>query len=503
MRINKVKIDQLANDPANVRTHDERNLDAIRASLQRFGQQKPIVVDGDGIVIAGNGTLNAAKSLGWKDIEVVRTELTGAEAVAFAIADNRTAELAKWHEEDLARTLESLRLDDSIDELVTGYTDQEIEDLIGKRVGLQEIIQDDIPEPSKNTISKLGDVWRLGQHMLICGDTTDIKNLEQVVGKNEYLRMIHADPPYGMGKEKDGVLNDNLYRDKLDKFQMQWWATWRKMLAHNGSVYIWGNAEDLWRLWYLGGLSSVEKNIAVRNEIVWDKVSGMGMNSEMMHTYSTATERCLFIMLGQQFIGNQNTDDFWEGFEPIRSWLDDQVKAEGWTKKKVNDITKTHMAGHWLTKCQFQIMQEKFYNLLKEESTGKGFVLSYQEFTDKFVGEDQRNRFKNLNAEMKAKRSVFNNTHDIMRDVWNYMRVSGEERFGHATPKPVEMVARAIKTSSNEGDLIGVPFGGTCPEIIACEQLDRKCVAMELEPAYCDVIVERWQQFTGKDAERI
>jgi ParB-like chromosome segregation protein Spo0J len=144
MNIETIKIKDLLNDPSNVRKHDERNLDSIKASLQRFGQQKPIVVDGKGIVVAGNGTLDAAKSLGWKDIEIVRTELVGADAVAYAIADNRTAELAIWDDDALAQTLAALKLDESIDEAITGFTDQEIEELIGKSFG--DIVEDEVPE---------------------------------------------------------------------------------------------------------------------------------------------------------------------------------------------------------------------------------------------------------------------------------------------------------------------------------------------------------------------
>ena len=133
MRTKKTKIDDLLNDPANVRKHDQRNIDAIKASLTRFGQQKPIVVNTNGVVIAGNGTLSAARDLGWKDISTVETELDGVDATAYAIADNRTAELAIWDEDALAQTLASLQNDESIDELVSGFNEQEIENLIGKR----------------------------------------------------------------------------------------------------------------------------------------------------------------------------------------------------------------------------------------------------------------------------------------------------------------------------------------------------------------------------------
>ena len=131
-----VAINTLTHDPANVRKHSERNLDAIRASLNRFGQQKPIVVNSDGVVIAGNGTLSAAKSLGWTEISVVRTDLTGADAVAFAIADNRTAELAEWDTESLAETMAALQNDEDFDHLVAGFTDAEIQALVDGVVGM-------------------------------------------------------------------------------------------------------------------------------------------------------------------------------------------------------------------------------------------------------------------------------------------------------------------------------------------------------------------------------
>ena len=112
MKVTRVNLSELSLDPANVRKHTEKNLAAIKASLRRFGQQKPIVVDADGVVRAGNGTLEAARELGWTDISVVRTELRGSEATAYAIADNRTAELATWDTAALVQQLEALKIED-------------------------------------------------------------------------------------------------------------------------------------------------------------------------------------------------------------------------------------------------------------------------------------------------------------------------------------------------------------------------------------------------------
>ena len=130
-----MKVEDLIHDPANVRKHDDRNIEAIKSSLARFGQQKPIVVNEENIVLAGNGTLAACRALGWDEMWVEITPLKGVEATAYSIADNRTAELAEWDADELAQMLSSLQNDDDIDHLVTGYTDEEIGKLVDKAMG--------------------------------------------------------------------------------------------------------------------------------------------------------------------------------------------------------------------------------------------------------------------------------------------------------------------------------------------------------------------------------
>lgn len=131
MKIERINVAELSLDPSNVRKHDRKNLDAIKASLRKFGQQKPIVVDAKGIVLAGNGTLTAAKELGWTEIEITRTTLQGVEATAFAIADNRSAELAEW-EDSLADVLKSLSEAD-VDLAQLGFSDSDLDELLGKQ----------------------------------------------------------------------------------------------------------------------------------------------------------------------------------------------------------------------------------------------------------------------------------------------------------------------------------------------------------------------------------
>ena len=126
-----ISVGELLNDPANVRQHGARNLETIKASLARFGQQKPIVVDGNGVVVAGNGTLAAARELGWQSVHVVRSGLTGSDRTAYAIADNRTAELAEWDDAALAEQLSALAIDDAELLAAAGYDPGELEKLVG------------------------------------------------------------------------------------------------------------------------------------------------------------------------------------------------------------------------------------------------------------------------------------------------------------------------------------------------------------------------------------
>lgn len=342
------------------------------------------------------------------------------------------------------------------------------------------------------------------KHRIICGDTTDAEVVRRLVD-GYTLVLLHADPPYGMGKEADGVANDNQYGPVLDAFQMTWLRTWLQVLAPNGSAYIWGIAPDLWRLWYVGGLSA-EPDLIVRNEIVWAKGSGFGMSSGWNHSYPPETERCLFVMRGQQFLGNQNKDDYWDGYEPLRRHLESERDKAGWKNGDVNRLTGTQMAGHWFSKSQFYPIAREHYDTLRTAANGRAFSEPYDDLYSRLFGDvkDGGNAHRReLAAQLRATRTFFDNTHDTMTDVWKFPRVVGAERFGHATPKPVAMVARALLSSSPAGAIVGVPFAGTGPEFIAAEQHSRRAVGAEINPQYCQIVIDRWQAFTGKRARKL
>lgn len=198
MQVESVAIAKLVFDPANARKHSARNLDAIKGSLTKFGQQKPIVIDAKGVVVAGNGTLAAAKDLGWDKIDAVRTKLEGPEAIAFALADNRTAELAEWDTEILTETLKALKdIDFDLDAI--GF-DEDFMTALAPAGGTEGLTDpDDVPE-SVETRCKPGDLWILGDHRLLCGDSTNVQHVERLMG-GEKADMLFTDPPYGVNYE--------------------------------------------------------------------------------------------------------------------------------------------------------------------------------------------------------------------------------------------------------------------------------------------------------------
>jgi DNA modification methylase len=202
MKIETVKIDLLSLDPANARKHDDRNMETIVGSLRRFGQQTPLVVDKSNVVRAGNARLEAAKRIGWDTIQIVRTELTSSDAVAYAIADNRTSELAEWDDDILAAQLQGLLTEDEALLDAAGFDEDELAELLGELDGdgtTGEIIEDEVPEPPVDPITKSGDLWILGRHRVLCGDSTKAEDVARLMGGVK-ADLCFTSPPYNLGK---------------------------------------------------------------------------------------------------------------------------------------------------------------------------------------------------------------------------------------------------------------------------------------------------------------
>lgn len=194
-----VPIASLNLDPANARLHPDKNLDAIRSSLRRFGQRMPIVVQKDGMVVrAGNGRVTAARDLGWTHIAAVVVDEKNVDAVAFAIADNRTAELAEWDEEALANLIKAVGAEVELADI--GFTDSEVEQLFRDAFPEEASAQSqahDVEVEEAPARTKPGDLWLLGEHRLLCGDSREQANMQRLT-KGAQVDLLWTDPPYGV-----------------------------------------------------------------------------------------------------------------------------------------------------------------------------------------------------------------------------------------------------------------------------------------------------------------
>lgn len=380
---------ELHNDPANVRKHGEQNLAAIKASLARFGQQKPIVVNQDGVVIAGNGTLMAARALGWQTIKAVRTNLAGSEATAFAIADNRTAELAEWDDAALQQQLAAIAIDDEELLAATGFDEKELAKLAAANA--PEVTEDDVPEPPAEPITQPGDLWLLGKHRLLCGDSTKAEDVERLMD-GQRADMMLTDPPYGVayvGKTKDALTVEN---DQLDETELA------KLVC--------------------AAFDNAETNC--RAGAYW---------------YATVPPGPLHIVFA----------DDWKRRGILR-----QIMV--WAK---NSMVLGHSEYHY-----------------QHEPILFGWI--------------------------PGKRHA--NSDRTRTTLWQYDRPNASRE--HPTMKPIALWAQAVEDGSHGGESIYDPFLGSGTTLIAAEQLGRACYGMEISPAYCDVIVKRWETLTGQTATR-
>lgn len=484
--VQEVSLELLKPYENNAKIHSETQVKQIADSISEFGFLNPCLIDKDFNIIAGHGRVMAAKLLGMETVPCIFVEgLTEAQRRAYILADNRLTELGEWDFDKVQLELRELA-DMNFDVELTGF---ELEDYEEPK----EIIEDDFSEDVE-PITKLGDIWQLGRHRLICGDSTDPNVIEKLMD-GEKADMVFTDPPYGMKKENEGVLNDNLNFDDLLDFNRRWIPLSFKALKDNGSWYCWGIDEPLMDI-YSNILKPMakENKITFRNLITWDKGNGQGQLSSGFMMYPIADEKCLFVVGGIQCL-TLNADQYWEEYEPIRKYLYDERMKCGWDIPTMKTIAghSDKSRDHWTSKSQFNLptkeVYEKFQKWAKDHNV-KAFEKEYEQ----------------LRKEYEQLRAYFDNTHDNMNNVWHFDRAGKDEREytgGHATPKPIALCSRAIKSSSREEENVLDVFGGSGSTLIACEQLNRTCFMAELDPHYCDVIINRWETFTGEKAVRL
>ena len=480
MEITNKRIADIIPYAANAKKHDKRQINNVAESIKQYGFVQPIVIDRDGVIVIGHCRALAAKKLGMQEVPCVCVDdLTPEQVNALRLVDNKSNE-SDWDYDLLADEIPGLDL--SAFDFDWGLPEI-----------TEEVIEDEAPEVDEDAepIVKLGDIWQLGRHRLMCGDSTDKATVELLMDGKK-ADMVFTDPPYGMKKEADGVLNDNLNYDDLLEFNKKWIPLTFANIKENGSWYCWGIDEPLMDIYSHILKPMAKKNeITFRNLITWDKGHGQGQNAEGFMMYPIADEKCLFVVRGIQCL-TLNADQYWEEYEPIRKYLYDERIKCGWDIPTMKTIAghSDKSRDHWTSKSQWNLPTKDVYEKFQAWARNNGVKAFEREY-------------ESLRREYESLRAYFDNTHDNMNNVWHFDRTSASEREltgGHATPKPIALCSRAIKSSSRENESVLDVFGGSGSTLIACEQLNRTCYMMELDEKYCDVIIKRWETLTGEKA---
>lgn len=379
-KIEIISIQKLIPYATNSRTHSDDQIAQIAGSIREFGFTNPVLIDEKGTIIAGHGRVMAARKLELESVPCIRlSHLTPAKIRAYVIADNKLALNAGWDEEILKSELSILK-DEGFDINLIGFSDDELNELLNSEQIEGNTDPDEIPEPPEDAITKSGDVWILGNHRLMCGDSTSLDDVNRLM-KSEKAGMVFSDPPYGvefrsnMSKRFDVLKNDDKI---LDIASIVWGA-----MSDDTAAFIW-TSHHVYQAW------RAQFESFYKQTIVWHK--GGGGMGDLDGQYALDYELALFCTKGSP----------------------------------------------------------KFRN-------GRGMA------------------------------------------VWNVSKDAATS-YVHPTQKPVALAERAIGDFSDKRCVVLDLFGGSGSTLIACEKTNRVARIMELDPKYCDVIVKRWENFTGKKA---
>ena len=379
----------------NAKQHSDAQVAQIAASIREFGWGAPVIVDGKNNIVAGHGRVLAARKLGMAEVPVVAmAHLTDIQRRALILADNKIGENASWENELLGLELAELQAA-GFDLELTGFSEDEWNDLIDGDDSKDGLTDDDaVPEVTEDAVTKLGDVWLMGEHKVICGDATKAEDYKALLG-DELADMTVTDPPY----------NVNYANTAKDKMR----GTDRPILNDN-----------------MGADFSAFLLLACQNILAFTKGAVyIAMSSSELDTLQAAFRAAggkwsTFVIWAKNTF-TMGRADYQRQYEPI---------LYGW-----KDGSQHYWCG----------------------------------------ARDQG-------------------------DVWQIKKPHKNDL--HPTMKPVELMERAVRNSSKTRDIVLDPFGGSGTTVIACEKSGRRGRLMELDPKYVDVIIKRWQSFTGKEAQR-
>ena len=382
LKVEYVDIDTIKPYKNNAKLHPKEQIEQIKKSIENFGMNDPVGIWNNEIV-EGHGRILACKELGYKQIPVIKLDhLTDEERKSYIIAHNKLTMNSDFDIDILRTELENLKeLDFDLE--LTGFNVDELDDIF-KVEEEQEIVEDEVPEVPEEPKAKLGDIYQLGSHRLMCGDSTSVDDINKLLNGTK-IDMVYTDAPYGI----------SIVNDKTHKVGAENLAKNKEYLQVKGD-----DTTDTAKEFYNNCIK-----LGIDNFILWG--------------------------------GNYFTDFL--PFSP--SWLI-------WDKRV--DMNSNNFADGEMAWCSFKTPVRIYHQL------------------------------------------------------WNGMIREGEhEDRVHPTQKPVKMQTEILKDFTNENDNILDGFGGSGSTLIACEQTNRNCFMIEYEPSYIDVIIKRWEEFTGKKAIKL
>lgn len=482
MRVVEKKLDDLIPYAKNAKRHDETQISNVAESIKQFGFVQPIVVDKNGVIVIGHCRALAAKRLGMEKVPCVAVdELTDEQVKALRIVDNKTNE-SPWDMEMLAEELPDIDLSGFDFDFGIDLPEESKEDED------KEIVEDEASEVDEDAepIAKLGDIWQLGRHRLMCGNSTSQEMFSALMDGNT-ARLCVTSPPYGVGME---------YEEKGIE-------PWRKTIS--------GVVETITKYcriicWNIGDLFATDSQFIEPTSMysteymkqngfdimysrIWKK---QGANFNGVNPYHLVSMKPV---QEYEWILGYGKKDYEKDYEPIQKYMKVEFDKSGISKDTLAEITGAkHMYGHWFTSNQWTMIDEANYKKIQKYCEKQKINAFREEYSV------VRRRYDNLNIYQKT-------LTDEERSTWGQWAIweipTVHTRDGHPAAFPVELPARLIKMHTREGDNVIEPFCGSGTTLIACEQLNRTCFGMEFDPKYCDVIIKRWESLTGEKAVKL
>ena len=427
-RIEVWPIDRLVPYSKNARTHSDEQVMQIAASIAQFGFTNPLLVDSEAGILAGHGRLLAAQKLGLTEVPVIVLDhLSEIQKRAYIIADNKLAMNAGWNEEVLSAELAQLEREGFDLELI-GFSDREMEELLrDEHAG--DVDPDAVPEPPDEAITKPGDLWVLGNHRLLCGDSSRAEDVDRLLA-GESIHMVNTDPPYNV-----------------------------KVEPRSNNAIAAGNSS-------FGGLTHHQSFDVHRGATNPHKTTSKMRPKDRQLANDFMSDE-LFSILLRKWFGNLSRVlipgrgfYIWGGYANVANYPPALKESALYFSQTIIWV-KEHPV---LTRKDFMGNHEWCFYGWKE------------------------------GAAHYFHPEIHNAT-----DVWEVKKVNPQSMI-HLTEKPVELAVRAMTYSSKPKENVLDLFGGSGSTLIAAEQTERNAFLMEIDPPYCDVIVKRWEEFTGDKA---